>query len=137
MPGSTFFGGASVPRPFDNCSLKVVPPDGAIFSGGGDGEFCGASGTVGFSGGAGCGFCACAEEIARSSTELTKRHFIFEAFVVVQAPRAPMPTLTREAPVRSAGGWNSAATVTHPQSLKYSERQTAPRRARRGNRRVR
>jgi len=69
IPGSTL-GGVTVPFCLDKLSLRFPAlPDGAIRSGGGDGEFCGAIGTVGFSGDAGCGFCACAEAAAKITAE--------------------------------------------------------------------
>jgi hypothetical protein len=63
MPGSTL-GGAIVPFCRDNRSLRF-PPDGAIFSGGGDAAFGGATVTLGSAGEAGCGFCASAGVAAR------------------------------------------------------------------------
>jgi len=78
------FGGATTPRPFESCSLKVVPPEGAILSGGTDGEFCGATGTVGFSG-AGGEICASTAETAKINVEQNKRRFMVRPFVGVQA----------------------------------------------------
>jgi hypothetical protein len=63
IPGSTF-GGVIVPFCCDNFPL-MLPSAGAIFSGGGDAELGGATGTVGFSGEVGCGFCASAGAAAR------------------------------------------------------------------------
>jgi hypothetical protein len=52
-----------------------VPPDGAILSGGTVGEFCGATGTVGFSGAVG-EICASTAETAKINAEQNKRHFM-------------------------------------------------------------
>jgi hypothetical protein len=58
MLGSTF-GGVIVPFCFDKRLLRS-PLAGAIFSGGGEGAFGGANGTVGLVGDVGCGFWAIA-----------------------------------------------------------------------------
>ena len=86
IPGSTFFGGFDRPAPLRQLLVKVVPPDGAIFSGGGAGEFCGATrhGRI---------FRRCRLRILRlrggnrkkqCGTDQKTLHF--EAFIVVQAP---------------------------------------------------
>jgi hypothetical protein len=68
-PGSTF-GGLIVPFCCDNRLLKFplggLPSEGAILSGGGEGAFGGAMGTVGLAGDVGCGFCASAGVATRS-----------------------------------------------------------------------
>jgi hypothetical protein len=50
----------------------MVPSGGAIFSGGGEAELGGASGTVGFVGDVGCGFCAKAGAAARMSAVIER-----------------------------------------------------------------
>jgi hypothetical protein len=70
IPGSTF-GGVIVPFCWDSRLLKV-PSGGAIFSGGGEAELGGASGTVGFVGEVGCGFCAIAGTAARIRAVIEK-----------------------------------------------------------------
>jgi hypothetical protein len=107
MPGSILvFGGTTVPRPFDNLSLKVVLPEGAIFSGGGDGAFCGATVTVGFSGPVGWGFCACAAGTAKIKAEQNKRRFMIRPLFAFRRNSAGF-ILTRAPTVRSAfkDGW--------------------------------
>ena len=70
IPGSTF-GGVIVPFCCDSRLLRFRS-GGAIFSGGGVGDFGGATGTVGLVGDVGCGFCASAGAAARISAVTEK-----------------------------------------------------------------
>ena len=110
MPGSTL-GGVTVPFCLDSWSLRFPAlPDGAIRSGGGDGEFCGATGTVGFSGVAGCGFCACAEAAAKINAAHTIIRFMVRPSRAFRATDALVQTETHD------GRWRSAfasATKRH------------------------
>jgi hypothetical protein len=93
MPGSTF-GGAIVPFWRDNRSLNVpLPSGGAIFSGGGDGAFGGASGTVGLVGEVGCGFCASAGPAPTTivSAIISETRSMTRVSVRFQALNAPLP----------------------------------------------
>jgi len=78
------FGGTTTPPPLESCSLKVVPPDGAILSGGTDGELRGTTGTVGLSA-AVAEICASTAEAAKINAEQNKRHFMVRPFVGIQA----------------------------------------------------
>ncbi len=89
IPGSTF-GGVIVPFCCDS-RLLMFASGGAIFSGGGDGAFGGAIGTVGFVGDAGCGFCAIAGAAAKIITVKQRIRIIERRPVLLQALLAPLP----------------------------------------------
>jgi hypothetical protein len=90
IPGSTF-GGAIVPFCRDNWSLSVpLPSGGAIFSGGGDGAFGGATGTVGLAGEVACGFCASAGPAAMVNAMSSDSRGMTRVSVRFQAPNAPL-----------------------------------------------